>query len=99
MAWTIHRFETMFLPIGFLDEEYILSVFEIVTASFPQLGAIDIGRKDFLISSYFVLGSHEFHQPVVDDGSVGEEHGATWGHCAEMEEILFGADVSMISFG
>lgn len=72
MAWAIHRFQPVFLPV-LVDEEDVLLVLEIVAALLPQLRVIDVGRNDFAVASDAVLRSHQFNQSVVDNRAVREE--------------------------
>jgi hypothetical protein len=60
MAWTVHRLKSVLLSRLFMNEENILSVFEIMATQFPQFRVVEIRRDDFAISPNFVLSSHEF---------------------------------------
>lgn len=97
MTWTIHWLKTMLL-VSLLYEENIFTVFKVMAACLPKLRTINVWRKNFAISSDFVLGSHEIYESIVDDSSVREKQGAAWRHGSEIEEALLWADSSVVSF-
>ena len=87
MARAVHRLESMFFLIV-VDPIYVFLVLEVVTTDLPQLPMIHVGTNNLRIAPNPVLGSHEFHQTVVDDSSMGIEQSRTWGEMSEMKEIL-----------
>ena len=55
---------------------------------FPESGVVDVGRDDLLKASLPILLLDHVDEAIVDNGSVGEEEGASGTQLVEEEQIL-----------
>ena len=96
MSRTVHWLQAL-LFLSLLEEENVLFVLEVVTASLPELRVVKIRRDNFAIPSNRVLRSHQFYQAIVDDCSMRKKQSASRRHVCESEQMLLNANDSMVS--
>lgn len=97
MARTVHWLKAVFFSF-FLNEENVLLVLEVMTTFHPKFRVVNVWTNNFIVTSDFILRSHQLDQSVVNDSSVGFEQSATSRQLSEVEQMLLWTNVSVISF-
>lgn len=65
----------------------------------PEFAVVHVRGDDLLITSLAVLLPNEAHQRVVDVSSARQKEAATRTHLMEEEEVVFFAELAMVSLG
>ena len=78
-----------------LGQPYL--VVQSVTRNLPQIEVEDVGGDHFLIASFPILVADERDQLVVDPRTVREPEAAAGRQVVEEEQLLLGAEVTMVA--
>ena len=97
MSGAVHRLEALRIAGFAIEQEHVILVVLIMTASFPKLQVVNVGRDDLREAANAVLFPDHVHKLVVNHGALRVEESTARGRIEVVEEVLLTTNDTMIA--